>query len=575
MRKFRFFYTLTLLIIITTSLNACIHTQKAETTVLPFPLPAVSKTLSGNYLAGRFAQRQQDWDSAQNYMDIVLSYDENNNRLIQRTFLLTLGSGNFVKAGKLAKKIIETEDNNELALIFLSCDALKNNNFTAAITFLDKLPEDGFGQYTKPLLTAWAHAGQGKKDKALKLLADTSDSNDPTYRIHAGLMEERVGNIKAATKHYEIAMKNGLNLHTAVMTGNFFEHIGQPEITRTIYQGLDKIYPYNPFTKILTSRDPNHATTPNITQAADGAALALFDLATILYEKRAYNSAQIYGSLVQFLTPKSPFIQLMMGDIAALHDQYYKAIKNYDTIDKTSPIYWLSRIRIANVYEVSGQLELSIKMLTTLSKNSSTRIQALVSLGDIYRRTDRFEDAINTYNQALAEITPITEEYWPIIYARGIAQERLNRWKLAEKDLLQALAFQPDNPMILNFIAYSWANKGIKLDKALEYAGHAAALRPYDGYILDSYGWTLFRMAQYKESIIWLEQAVALLPNDSILLDHLGDAYWQDSRRNEARHQWKQAADLSQDPSFKMLVQKKLRYGITVPSQIARKDGKI
>ncbi|MFH1157364.1 MAG: hypothetical protein V1721_00525 [Pseudomonadota bacterium] len=576
MREFRFLYALTLLTVIAASLGACVQNQSPKSSeALALPLPAVSQTLSGNYLAGRFAQRRQDWETAQDYMGAVLSHDGNNDQLIQRTFLLALGSGNFERAGELAKKITSTQGDDELALIFMSCDAFRRDDFAAALTFLDKLPEDGFGQYTKPLLTAWAHAGQGDKSKALKLLAENSEPDDPTARMHAGLMEEMTGNTKAAAEHYRVAMENGLSLHTAVMTGNFFERDGQPEITRSIYQSLDKVYPYGPFMGILASRDPDRATTPNITRAADGAALALFDLATLLYEKRAYDSAQIYGSLVQLLAPESPFIGLMMGDIASLHNQYAKAIRNYNAIDAASPVYWLSRIRVAEVYEASGQLDLSIGMLTTLSKDAPTRIQALVSLGDVYRRHDRFEDAVSAYDQALAGIPLVTEEYWPIIYARGIARERLNLWKLAEKDLLHALTFQPDNPMILNFIAYSWANQGIKLDKALEYARHAAALRPDDGYILDSYGWTLFRMAQYQESIIWLEQAVWLIPNDSTLLDHLGDAYWQVGRRNEARYQWRHAGDLSQDPSFKTLVQQKFRYGITVPSQIARTDGGI
>jgi Tfp pilus assembly protein PilF len=129
--------------------------------------------------------------------------------------------------------------------------------------------------------------------------------------------------------------------------------------------------------------------------------------------------------------------------------------------------------------------------------------------------------------------------------------------------------------MILNFIAYSWADKGVNLDKALEYARDAAALRPDDGYILDSYGWALFRLARYQESIVWLELAVEQAPGDSTLLDHLGDAYWQVGRKNEAQYQWRHANDLSQDPLFKQVVEQKMKHGIAVPSQVARSQAKL
>jgi Flp pilus assembly protein TadD len=266
---------------------------------------------------------------------------------------------------------------------------------------------------------------------------------------------------------------------------------------------------------------------------------------------------------------------MMMGDIASLHGQYGKAIGYYDSIDKSEPISWLSRVRIAEVYEASGQTEKSIRLLIDISKDKAIRVPALVSLGDAYRRHEQFENAIDAYDRALSYVAPVTQDHWPIIYARGIAKAQLNRWTLAEKDLLQALAFQPRNPMILNFIAYSWADKGVNLDKALEYAKNAAALRPDDGYILDSYGWTLFRLERYQESIVWLEMAVEQIPGDSTLLDHLGDAYWQVGRKNEAQYQWRHATDLSQDPSFKKIVGQKLKYGIAVPSQVARTQAKL
>jgi tetratricopeptide (TPR) repeat protein len=553
------------------SLTACAGNQANKSAALiTAPVPEYT-TFSGSYLAGRFAQRQEDWQTAQGYMNNVLSYDGTNQEMLQRTFLLALGAGNYATATPLAQKIIDSKKgSDELALIYMSCDAISRDDFKTALQFLDKLPPEGFGQYTKPLLTSWSLMGEGDKKAALKMLADNASPDDPSYRMHAGMMEELTGNMDAAAEHYKIAMANGLSLHTAVMVANFFERYGQPEISRDIYKGLDKIYPYNPFITALMHSDPKRVINPNITRASDGAALALFDLATLLYEKRAYDSAQIYGSLVQALAPASPFAKMMMGDIAALHEQFDASIADYKAIEPAAPIYWISRVRMTEVYEAAGETDKAVAMLTELAKSDATRIPALVSLGDIYRRHEKYEDALNSYNQALAGSGAVTSEQWPIIYARGMAEERLNKWNLAEKDLLQALAFQPDNPMILNFIAYSWANQGVNLDKALEYARHAAALRPDDGYILDSYGWTLFRLSKYKECVAWLEQAVTQVPEDSTLLDHLGDAYWQVGRQNEARFQWKHARDLSQDQAFKAVADQKIQHGIKVPSQLSR-----
>jgi tetratricopeptide (TPR) repeat protein len=414
-RKYTFFYTLALMTIVVTMAVSCAKNQPDKTAEnMPFidaPPPA-STTMAGGYLAGRFAQRQQDWDAAQDYMAAVLDHDKNNEMLAQRTFLLALGAGNIVKAKELAESISNTQDGAELALIFLSCDAIGRDDFAAALRYLGKLPAEGFGQYTKPLLSAWSLVGLGKKTEALKLLADNSAADDPTYRIHAGLIEELAGNMNAAAGHYKVAMENGLDLHTAVIVGNFYERYGQPEISQSIYRDLGKTYPFNPFISALSGRDPHRVIAPNITRAADGASLALFDLATLLYSKRAYDSAQVYGGMVRMLDPHSAYAKMMMGDIAALHNQYGKALGYYDSIDKSEPIFSLSRIRVAEVYEASGQIERSIETLIDTSKDKVIRVAALVSLGDTYRRHDQFENAITAYDQALSDIAPVTPDHW-------------------------------------------------------------------------------------------------------------------------------------------------------------------
>lgn len=559
------------------TLNACAASDQAKLPSAPNfasaePAPAAN-TLSGSYLAGRFAQRQQDWDAAQNYMNEVTKFDEGNELLEQRAFLLSMGAMQYARARELAQKIAQDPENIELASIYLACDAMAREDYKGALAYIEKLPEDGFGQYTKPLMTAWAKVGAGDSKGAVALLADKADAEDPTFNIHAALIAELAGDKKTAGLHYREAMANGLTLHTAVLAANFFQRDNQPEISKAIYDNLGKLYPFSPFINAVKSP----AETPrNITRAADGAAVALFDLATLLYERRAYDSAQIYGAMVLLLAPKAPFAMMMMGDIAALHGNYRKAVDDYDTIAKNQPLYWLSRVRVSEVMEISHNLPQAIAMLEDLSKNKETKLEALVSLGDLHRRHEDFASALKAYDAALATIEKPSEEHWPLIYARGMSRERMNDWDGAEKDLLQALAFQPDNPMILNFIGYSWADKGIHMDKALDYIRRAVAQRPDDGYIVDSLGWALYRAGNYKESIEWLERAVSIVPDDSTILDHLGDAYWQSGRKNEAKFKWQRAHELSRDTAFRSTVENKISRGIEpAPAMVAHSDSKL
>jgi len=315
-------------------------------------------------------------------------------------------------------------------------------------------------------------------------------------------------------------------------------------------------------------------TESGVYTPADGAAIAVFDLARLLYARGSYESARIYNGLVRLLDPVSPFARMMEGDIALLTGQPLKAVASYDAVNSASPIFWLARLRSAEAYEAAGDAKKTVEVLSQLAKNDHLRPTALAFLGDVYRRQNKLSDAVESYNAAL-EGGAQGGARWQVVYARAIARSDLNDWAGAEKDAMAALAMQPENPMILNFIAYGWADRGVNLDKALEYAERAVGMKPDDGYVVDSYGWVLFRLGRYEESIRHLEKAVELSPGDSAILDHLGDAYWQAGRQNEARSRWRQADDLSRDTSFKTLVRQKVRDGISPPALASGKEARL
>ena len=90
----------------------------------------------------------------------------------------------------------------------------------------------------------------------------------------------------------------------------------------------------------------------------------------------------------------------------------------------------------------------------------------------------------------------------------------------------------------------------------------AVELRPTDGYIVDSLGWVLFRMRDFKAAVHQLERAVELRPNDPTINDHLGDAYWQVGRYIEARFQWKRALALKPEEDRVSIIETKLLHGL-------------
>ena len=138
----------------------------------------------------------------------------------------------------------------------------------------------------------------------------------------------------------------------------------------------------------------------------------------------------------------------------------------------------------------------------------------------------------------------------------------MKNWPEAEADFQHALEIVPDQPLVLNYLGYSWVDRGIHLDEAFKMLRRAVALRPEDGYIVDSLGWAHFRLGEYDEAVKELERAVTLKPSDPTINDHLGDAYWRTGRKLEAQFQWNHARDLNPDPDDLPGIVKKIANGL-------------
>ena len=133
----------------------------------------------------------------------------------------------------------------------------------------------------------------------------------------------------------------------------------------------------------------------------------------------------------------------------------------------------------------------------------------------------------------------------------------------AEKDLLSSLESNPDQAYVINYLAYSWIEKGMKISQSLEMLERANNLRSNDPYIIDSLGWALFKLERYDESKNYLQSAVKLMPADPIINDHYGDVLWKNGNKIQARYFWKYVLNLKEtEKDMKENIKDKLISGL-------------
>ena len=151
-----------------------------------------------------------------------------------------------------------------------------------------------------------------------------------------------------------------------------------------------------------------------------------------------------------------------------------------------------------------------------------------------------------------------------ILDRRGTSFERLGDWEKAEKDLIESLEILPDQAYVLNYLAYSWIDRGINLDKGLKMLKRASKLRENDGYIIDSLGWAYYAKKNYSEAEFFLQRAVELMPSDPVINDHYADTLWMLNKNIQARYLWNYILELDDvEQKLKDTISKKLIFGLT------------
>jgi tetratricopeptide (TPR) repeat protein len=299
-----------------------------------------------------------------------------------------------------------------------------------------------------------------------------------------------------------------------------------------------------------------------VSSAKEGMAEVFFNLAGTLAQGRSTDLALIYGRFALRLRPDFPLAQVLMGSLLESLDRKTEALALYNDVNPSSSLSWSARLRRTATLDDLERTDEAITELKRMSKERTDRADALIRLGDMLRSKKRFDESEQAYSEAITRIGGLSKNHWSLLYARGIAYERSQQWSKAETDFLRALELSPDQPFVLNYLGYSWVDQGKFLDRAREMIARAVQLRPNDGYIVDSLGWVLYRLGDYRGAAEKLERAVTLRPDDPTINDHLGDAYWRIGRLLEARFQWRRALTL--DPEKKDIpeIEKKLRRGL-------------
>ena len=301
-------------------------------------------------------------------------------------------------------------------------------------------------------------------------------------------------------------------------------------------------------------------------------ALFLGKMAEPYLEQNNVEGALTLTGMAYYLFPESDRIRLQWADLLSQVGRYNEALEQYDfkSDEKNYTLHAaLSRAQLLDHLERDAE---ALQLLEILAQDFPNSPRPIERSGDIYRFNKDYTSAAKAYRRAVMLLTENRElryEDWPLLYAHAISLERKGVWKEAEEQFLKALELAPDQPDILNYLAYSWIDYGYKerYAQALEMLQSAVKITPDSAHIIDSLAWAYFKLGHYEEALDNMERALERMPQDPVLNSHMGDIYWVLGREREAAYQWKRALMFEPDTGLLEELQTKLVQGLNLTVQ--------
>jgi tetratricopeptide (TPR) repeat protein len=520
---------------------------------------------AGAYLAARSAVAGGDYKAASDWFSRALTADDGNRQLLEGLVQSQMGLGQMSQAAETAKRLIAKGAKSQLTDFAMLVDEAGRGDYEALI----KAQKDGrrLGDLLDQLVIAWAELGAGRMSAALEGFdAIAAKPGMEAFGLyHKALALGLAGDFEGAdailsgTVAGPISLtKSGVYAHVQILS----QLERNPDAIKLLDDRLGK--DPDPVVDALRARLRAGEPVPfdAVKSAKDGIAEVFFTMANALAADAAPDYTYLHSRIAMYLNPAHRDSTLLSAGLLENMGQHAFAAETYATIPSDDPAFPIAEIGRAESLLRADQKDAAIDALKSLAQSHGGFFIVQSALGDVLRRSERFADCVSAYDAAEKLIPTVEQRHWGLFFNRGVCEDRQSHWDAAEIDLRRALALNPGQPQVLNYLGYGFVDRGVNLDEALGMIKQAVAAEPNSGYIVDSLAWALFRTAKYEDALAPMEKASLLEPVDPIVTDHLGDVYWMVGRVREAEFQWRRALSLNPTEKDAARIRDKLDIGL-------------
>ena len=525
-----------------------------------------------DYFSGILLLNDNKYDESFKFLKKLNNLEESHINYSIKYLYVLINSGNLNEAfnysRKLEKKKLDSFESHLVTGVFY----LKNSNLNLAKKYFLKAKNSNsrfiLNTYVSNSLYNWSSL-------------ENLDLSDAVLELKK--LDERFKNLKIIQNvflncYFDSPNINNLfneltsNKKTDFSRYNYFHasyasSSGKIDEAKNIVKSALKLYPRNLLLnqyKIDLNQFKN-INTFNCKKESHVIAEILYITANALSSQSLYPASNFYLNLAKYLNKDFYSFDTLLAENFYKIDNFEKSKNIYKDLSKKGEAFkWYSSKQIAKILVKEKKNDKAIKLISNSYKSLVNKdIYETFDFAKFLKSNEQFEESISLYTRIIKNIKKDHPLYPAAADGRGIAYERTGEWDKAEKDFLASIKADPNQAYVINYLAYSWIEKGIKIEKSLNMLEKANKLRSNDPYIVDSLGWALFKLKKYKESKNYLQTAVRLMPGDPIVNDHYGDVLWKNGNKIQARYYWNYVLNLEKaEEDLKKSIEKKLIEGL-------------
>jgi len=528
-----------------------------------------------NYFSGIVAINENQYQDSYYYLKDLNNLEQSHYNYSQyfQYSLITLKK--FREAVNYSKKLEENKIDNFESNLISAVYYLKNQDQAKSTYYIEQLIDKSqpgtIQNLVSSSLSSWVNIkNQPNPESSLQLLDSIPRNFENLKKIQKAFVYCYFDSNKTGNVFRELFANPNIDFSRYIFfyVNYLLNKEDAKEEAQNILQDSLKQYPKNLILNQLNvDIEQNRKTNNQFDCSEPNQVIAemLYVVANALAAQSNYVASNFYLNLANYLNPNFQSYTTLYAENFYNIEEFDKAKELYMEIQKQGSVYsWHANKQIAFILIKQGNKQEAVEYLKDKYKKiKSPSLYEIFDFAEFLKNNENYDDSIKYYSQLLSLIDKKHDLYAQVLDGRGIAYERTNQWDKAEVDLLGSLESSPNDAYVINYLAYSWIEKGKNIEKALTMLRKANELRPNDGYIIDSLGWALFKLKRFKEAKNYLELAVQYMASDPVVNDHYADSLWMNNQSLQARYYWNYVLKLEKtEDKLKEEIKQKLLFGL-------------